>query len=286
MSVRITSTVPTLTTVLYRYVVQCHRKAKRFPALLLFTNNTGKKCWSSFVKKWSTCEVLTSSVCLTTPSALIRGDLVQKKSFCDGTSIDYYTQCWKCHKTRIPSKDIFFCFCGAILSPSRDLTYFKLLGFDEKFDIDSDLLTRRYKDLQRILHPDKFSQKSEMERTFSAEQSSLVNLAYTTLLKPLSRGQYLLDINGSPLDEVTQCNDFDFLSSIMKTNEDIENISNVEEFRIIENLNLRNLNQCYEILSEAFRQKDLIGAKEVMIKLKYFVNIEDKLKEMELYESQ
>ncbi|XP_029634057.1 iron-sulfur cluster co-chaperone protein HscB [Octopus sinensis] len=285
MSVRTTSTVPTLTTMLYRYVIQCHRKARRFPALLLFTNNNGKKCWSSFVKKWNTCEALTLRVSLATPPALIETGIIQKKLLSNQTPINYDTQCWKCHKTRSPNKDIFFCFCGAILSPSKNLTYFKLLGLEEGFEIDSDILTRRYKDLQRILHPDKFSQKSEMERTFSAEQSSLVNLAYTTLLKPLSRGQYLLDINGCSLDETTQCDDFDFLSNIMRTNEDLENVINVEELRIIEDLNIRNLNQCYEILSEAFRQKDLVGAKEVLMKLKYFVNIDDKIKEMELYES-
>lgn len=162
MSVRTTSNFPTLTTMLYRYVIQCHKKARRFPALLLFTNNSGKKCWSSFVKKWNTCEALTLRVSLVTAPALIETGLIQKKLLSNQTPIDYNTQCWKCHKARSPSKDIFFCFCGAILSPPRNLTYFKLLGLDEGFEIDSDILTRRYKDLQRILHPDKFSQKSEV----------------------------------------------------------------------------------------------------------------------------
>lgn len=192
--------------------------------------------------------------------------------------------CWNCGKKRDADKEIFFCFCGAILPPSDRSTYFDLLGMKQSFELDTELLTKKYKDLQRILHPDKFSQKSQREKFYSAEQSSLVNLAYTSLLKPLSRGLYMLSIYGESLNNGTQCEDVEFLMKIMETNENLEQVTNSESLRMIENLNTRNINQCYEILSEAFRQKDLAGAKEVVIKLKYFTTIDNKIREMELLE--
>ena len=70
--------------------------------------------------------------------------------------------CWKCGKKRDFDKEIFFCFCGAILPPSDAPTYFDLLGMKQTFELDTDVLTKKYKDLQRILHPDKFSQKSQV----------------------------------------------------------------------------------------------------------------------------
>lgn len=193
--------------------------------------------------------------------------------------------CWKCGKKRDSAVEIYFCICGSILPPSDTSTYFDLLGLEKSFELDVDVLTKKYKDLQRILHPDKFSQKSEREKFYSAEQSSLVNLAYTSLLKPLSRGLYMLSMHGETLNEGTQCEDVEFLMKILETNEDLDEVTNTESLRMIEHLNTRNINQCYEILSEAFRQEDIAGAKEIVIKLTYFTTIDNKIKEMELYET-
>ena len=49
---------------------------------------------------------------------------------------------------------------------------------------------------QKLLHPDKFSTKSEAERQYSADQASAVNDAYGTLRDPLKRAKYILDARG------------------------------------------------------------------------------------------
>lgn len=61
-----------------------------------------------------------------------------------------------------------------------------------EFKINDTLLDRRYKDLQRQLHPDKFSTKSDLERERSEEASALVNEAFSTLKSPLKRAEYIV----------------------------------------------------------------------------------------------
>ena len=47
------------------------------------------------------------------------------------------------------------------------------MGFEESFDIDVEKLSRFYKDLQKKLHPDKYSRKSEVIKPLSQENNIL-----------------------------------------------------------------------------------------------------------------
>lgn len=74
--------------------------------------------------------------------------------------------------------------------------YFALFGLPEVFDLDSDQLSHRYRDLQRQLHPDNFVNAADKERRLSVQQASLVNDAFNTLKSPMLRGAYLLTLRG------------------------------------------------------------------------------------------
>lgn len=50
---------------------------------------------------------------------------------------------------------------------------------------------------QKLLHPDKFTLKTQKEKQFSEEISSLVNISYSTLMSPLQRGIYILKLKGT-----------------------------------------------------------------------------------------
>uniref|UniRef100_A0A8C6QVU5 J domain-containing protein n=2 Tax=Nannospalax galili TaxID=1026970 RepID=A0A8C6QVU5_NANGA len=87
----------------------------------------------------------------------------------------------------------FFCqHCGALQPPDPTRDYFSLMDCNRSFSVDIGKLQHRYQQLQRLVHPDFFSQKSQTEKDFSEKHSTLVNDAYKTLQAPLSRGLYLV----------------------------------------------------------------------------------------------
>jgi molecular chaperone HscB len=74
--------------------------------------------------------------------------------------------------------------------------YFELFGLDPLFGIDTIELERVYRDLQSQVHPDRYAHLPESERRLSMQWATRVNEAYRTLRQPLSRAQYLLELNG------------------------------------------------------------------------------------------
>ncbi|XP_058287623.1 iron-sulfur cluster co-chaperone protein HscB isoform X5 [Hylobates moloch] len=103
-------------------------------------------------------------------------------------------RCWNCGGPRGPrQEDRFFCpQCRALQAPDPTRDYFSLMDCNRSFRVDTAKLQHRYQQLQRLVHPDFFSQRSQTEKDFSEKHSTLVNDAYKTLLAPLSRGLYLV----------------------------------------------------------------------------------------------
>jgi molecular chaperone HscB len=93
--------------------------------------------------------------------------------------------------------DAHFCpQCTKILSLGRHGDYFAFLGLPRKLNVDPVELERRFRDLSRQFHPDYFYNASPAERRASLERSSYLNDAYRTLKNPVSRVEYLLEVEG------------------------------------------------------------------------------------------
>ncbi|XP_055972571.1 iron-sulfur cluster co-chaperone protein HscB isoform X2 [Sorex fumeus] len=103
-------------------------------------------------------------------------------------------RCWNCGEAGGAARgDGFFCpQCHSLQPPDPTRDYFSLLDCHRSFRIDTGKLQHKYQQLQRLVHPDFFSQKSQTEKDFSKKHSTLVNDAYKTLQAPLSRGLYLV----------------------------------------------------------------------------------------------
>ncbi len=96
---------------------------------------------------------------------------------------------------------VHFCnSCGKV-QPPVPVDYFTFFGFPRKLNLDTAELEKEFYALSRKLHPDVFGQADTQERTWSLEQSSMLNDAYRTLKDPIKRTEYLLRLEGVELEE-------------------------------------------------------------------------------------
>lgn len=77
----------------------------------------------------------------------------------------YATNCWSCKRLfdEKQSKGLL-CPCSkAIIQPvNSKINYFELFNFPIEYKINQIELTRSFRNLMKLLHPDKFSNKSEV----------------------------------------------------------------------------------------------------------------------------
>ena len=74
------------------------------------------------------------------------------------------------------------------------LDYFSLFGLPRKLAIDLEELQHRFYELSRQHHPDFFMSAAPDEQARVLEQSALINRAYRALRDPISRIEYLIDL--------------------------------------------------------------------------------------------
>ncbi|KAG6797153.1 iron-sulfur cluster co-chaperone protein HscB, mitochondrial [Apis mellifera caucasica] len=156
-----------------------------------------------------------------------------------------------------------------------------MIHIPKTYDVNITEIQKKYKELQKLLHPDKFSNKSDKEKQFSEILSSLVNKAYSTLLHPLKRGLYMLELNGITISEGTDNVNAEFLMEIMEKNEEIEDAANNEEkIKKLIQENETILNSLIMNVAAAFEQKDIKKAESLLIQMKYYDSINNRLKKL------
>jgi molecular chaperone HscB len=79
--------------------------------------------------------------------------------------------------------------------------FYEIFGLPRSLNLSLDDLQKRFYELSRQLHPDRFMQKPEAERQRALEKSSALNDAYRTLKDPIKRAQYLLSLEGFDIGE-------------------------------------------------------------------------------------
>jgi molecular chaperone HscB len=107
--------------------------------------------------------------------------------------------CWSCEKNA--GDDMLCAGCGAVQPPDRTADHFRVFGLPRKFDLDMADLERRYKEMTKVLHPDRFARADGRARRASLERSVQLNLAWSTLSEPVPRAEYLLSLQGIEVGE-------------------------------------------------------------------------------------
>ncbi|MEK7406347.1 MAG: Fe-S protein assembly co-chaperone HscB [Acidobacteriota bacterium] len=79
--------------------------------------------------------------------------------------------------------------------------YYWFLGLERKLDLDLEDLERRFYNLSRRLHPDRFARATATEQQAALENTAILNDAYRALRDPVSRAEYFLKAHGLELGE-------------------------------------------------------------------------------------
>jgi molecular chaperone HscB len=91
--------------------------------------------------------------------------------------------------------------CGRILPPA-ERNYFDVFGLPvDRLVIDMPQLEKKFLELSRKYHPDRFASKSPVENQIAHEYSSAVNNAYRTLKEPVSRAKYVVERQLGSIEE-------------------------------------------------------------------------------------
>jgi molecular chaperone HscB len=106
-------------------------------------------------------------------------------------------ECLSCGRRQEPS--LICAECGSPLAAPIDC--FAALGLPRQLTIDLDALERRYHELSRKIHPDRFASKGPKVRDASLRATATLTRSYRTLRDPVARGLYWLELNGEKLAE-------------------------------------------------------------------------------------
>ncbi|XP_049661437.1 iron-sulfur cluster co-chaperone protein HscB isoform X2 [Accipiter gentilis] len=160
-------------------------------------------------------------------------------------------RCWSCG-SRLPGAEGLphFCpGCRALQPPGLRPDLFRLMDCERSFRVDAQQLQRRFRSLQRALHPDRFGRRPPLE------------------------------LNGVEPAQETDCDaDSAFLTEIMEINEKLAEPKNEDILEEIETLIKVKQEELTKEVTAAFERDDLQEAKKLLAKMKYFSNLEDKLK--------
>jgi molecular chaperone HscB len=85
--------------------------------------------------------------------------------------------------------------------PILSKNFYAFFGIEPKLRLDLDALQKRFYELSRAWHPDRFTRKGAAEQAEALEATSILNDGYRTLRDPVKRAEYLLTEEGFPIGE-------------------------------------------------------------------------------------
>lgn len=136
-----------------------------------------------------------------------------------GAAPDLPIKCVACHRDM--DSPAVCDYCHTLYPVSGEVDYFRLLGMPRRYDLDVDALRRRYLSLHRQAHPDFHTGEGDEARALSLEVASGLNNAYRTLIEPVSRAEYLMQLLGGKSSAQDKSVPDDFLGEVMVLREEL-----------------------------------------------------------------
>jgi molecular chaperone HscB len=184
--------------------------------------------------------------------------------------------CWSCGGTT----DGLFCTRCNALQPPQAADLFARFGLSPAFEVDAGQLERRYFELQRKLHPDKFAGRAAKEREYSLRHTANLNEAHKVLRSPLLRAEYLLRLKGHAMpDGEHTVADPEILMHAMEMREALAEAVTRAEVEAVAAQARAEATGVVAELSAVFAANDLPAAERLALRLRYLKKFADEARE-------
>ena len=150
------------------------------------------------------------------------------------------------------------------------------------YNLDLAPLRREFLRLQAAAHPDRHSNPADKVRAEAT--SAALNDAYRTLCDPLLRARHVLlvqagmDLEG---DEGAKEQDAELLGVVLDARETIEEAEAEEDLEELRLENEERIDESERVLGEVFGKGEWKAAKREAVKLRYWVNVRQSIREWE-----
>ena len=166
--------------------------------------------------------------------------------------------------------------------------FFELFGLSAEFEVDGAALAERYRDLQRVLHPDRFAHASPEQQRLSVQQTAHINEAMATIKSPLNRARYLLEQKGVDMDDTDTRMDHLFLMDQIELHEKLASAKQADDpFAVTGDLaaTLKSMKQALiEQLKKDFSKgshSSLAEARQAVRKLQFVEKLNQEVEQVE-----
>ncbi len=85
--------------------------------------------------------------------------------------------------------------------PKLEGDYFRFFGYDRRLALDPDDLQKRFYELSRKFHPDRFARMPPADQQYALDATSILNDGYRILRDPVARAEYVLKQEGFDVGE-------------------------------------------------------------------------------------
>ena len=143
----------------------------------------------------------------------------------------------KCSHCERPMSTPIVCdFCEALNPIPAATDYFALLDVPRRFDLDQQLLHRKFVALSQHAHPDFHTGESPEVQQLSLRVCAALNDAYRTLKDPARRAAYLLEVLGGKSSVEDKAVPEGFLGTMMMMQEEIADARDAGQERELDRL--------------------------------------------------
>lgn len=157
-------------------------------------------------------------------------------------------------------------------------THFEILGIQPEFVLDLSAVDHAYKNLQRKLHPDRFSQAAEEEQAIAQAHSTRVNEAVSVLRSPIRRAGYWMELHGvRVLEEDQRMDDAETMMEVMEASEEIAEATTQEQIDNLARSNDAKVREVEKQLANIFQGKQWDDARRLVERLQMLARLRERM---------